>query len=225
MHWFREKMYKMFRGGVKLYLKTFLEFKVWGREHIPQGAKIYCSNHFSSTDPFFSIAIMKEPVHMIIGPGFSVPVFKSILKFAEQINALPENRKEVIPQAVQYLKRGESVYIFPEGDLNDQRSLKKFYSGLARIYLEYPVPIVPIGIISPLRYVKERDVNIKIGETVHKTLTVMTGKYYANIGPPLDFSRYAKLDDKQEAVNKITEESKVAIEELIDDIKVNKFWS
>lgn len=225
MHWFRKRMYKLFRGGIKLYLKTFLEFKVWGREHIPAGPKIYCSNHFSSTDPFFSIAIMKEPVHMIIGPGFSVPVFKSVLKFAEQINALPENRKEVIPQAVEYLRRGESVYIFPEGDLNDQLTLKKFYSGLARIYLEEPVPIVPIGIISPRRYVKEKDVNIKVGESVHKTLTVMTGKYYANIGKPMLFRELEELEDQLEAVDRITEASKEAVRELIEDIKINKFWS
>lgn len=58
---------------------------------------------------------MDESVHMVIGPGFTVPVFKTILKAGEQINVLPEHRKNVIPKAIEYLKRGESIYIFPKG--------------------------------------------------------------------------------------------------------------
>lgn len=167
---------------------------------------------------------MDEPVHMIIGPGFSVPLVRTILKAGEQINALPENRKHVIDSAVNYLSDGEAVYIFPEGELNDQVSLRTFYSGMARIYLNFPVPIIPIGIVSPRRYVKEKDVNIKVGETVHKTLTVLTGKYYANIGEPLTFPQFEGYEDKQDATRVITETVKERIDFLIQDIKTNKFW-
>lgn len=216
--------YNFVKSLVKFYLKFFLEFKVWGKEHIPDGPKIFCSNHFSSTDPFFVITIMDEPVHMIVGPGFNVPILRSILKAGEQINALPENRKNVIPQAVEYLKKGESVYIFPEGDLNDQKSFLKFYSGLAKIYLEYSAPIVPIGIVSPIRYVKEKESNIKVGEVTYKTLTVLTGKYYANIGTPLAFKDLKKDDNITSSIEIITDEVRVNIETLIKELKTNKFW-
>mgnify|MGYP000857679027 FL=1 len=217
--------YKIVRFFIHFYIHNFLEFKVWGQENFIDGPKIYCSNHFSSTDPFFVITLMREPVHMVIGPGFHVPFFRTFLKIAEQINALPENRKNVIPTAVEYLKKGESIYIFPEGDLNDQRSFLKFYTGLSRIYLEYPVPIIPIGIVSPIRYVKEKSINIKVGETEHKTLTVLSGKYYANIGKPITFPDYEKMEDKNRANELITEEVKKKIEELVYDLKINKFWS
>jgi 1-acyl-sn-glycerol-3-phosphate acyltransferase len=224
MHWLRKGFYNVFKYAIKGYLRTFLEFKVWGKENIPDGPKIFCSNHFSSTDPFFAITIMDEPIHMIIGPGFTVPVFRQILKLGKQINALPEYRTNVIPSAVEYLKKNESVFIFPEGDLNDQRTLRTFYSGMARIYLSYPVPIIPIGIVSPIRYVKERERNIVVGETVYKTLTVLTGKYYANIGKPLRFPSFDRTGVTEEGIKTITDKVKSRISHLIRDIKVNKFW-
>ena len=225
MFWLEKWLYNFFKSIIKLYLTAFLEFRVWGKENIPPGPKIFCSNHFSSTDPFYVITIMDEPIHMIIGPGFSVPVVKQILKIGKQINALSENREKVIPTAVDYLKKAESVFIFPEGDLNDQKILRAFYSGMAKIYLSFPVPIIPIGIISPIRYVKEKEKNIKIGETVYKTLTVLTGKFFANIGKPVRFPEFENDGLTTDAITGVTDQVKKTIEELISDIKTNKFWS
>ena len=220
MLWVSKGLYNFFKNLIKLYLNIFLEFKVWGKENIPDGPKIFCS-----TDPFYMITIMDEPIHMIIGPGFTVPVFKQVLKMGKQINALPENREKVIPTAVEYLKKNESIYIFPEGDLNDQKILRSFYTGLARIYLSYPVPIVPIGIISPIRYVKEKKRNLKIGEIEYKTLTVLTGKFYANIGKPLRFPDFENKGLTTESIEKVTDQIKKKIELLISEIKSEKFWS
>ncbi|MBN1525844.1 MAG: 1-acyl-sn-glycerol-3-phosphate acyltransferase [Spirochaetales bacterium] len=225
MHWLNRSVYTFIKKTIKIYLSTFLEFKVWGKENIPPGPKIFCSNHFSSTDPFYMITIMDDPIHMIIGPGFSLPFFKYMLRLGKQINAMPEKRTTVIPTAINYLKNNESIYIFPEGVLNDQTQLNSFFSGLARIYLSNPVPIIPIGIISPRRYVKEKSRNIKIGEIEHKTLTVLTGKFYANIGEPLRFPEIEKNGLTKENINQVTNQIKSNIEFLIMDIKNNKFWS
>ncbi|MGE5330005.1 MAG: lysophospholipid acyltransferase family protein [Deltaproteobacteria bacterium] len=219
MHWFKKSIYNLVKNSVKIYLKTFLEFRVWGKENIPAGPKIFCSNHFSSSDLLFVITLIDEPVHMVIGPGFKLPVIRWFLKAGEQINALYENRKDVVNNAVEYLSKGESIYIFPEGDLNNQNELLEFYHGVSKIQLASKCPVVPIGIIAPKRYVKERKANIKIEETVYKTLVVMTGKYYANIGTPLYF------DDKDYSFEKITSLIKEKIIFLINDIKTNKFWS
>lgn len=219
MHWFKKSIYSLVKTSVKIYLKTFLEFKVWGKENIPSGPKIFCSNHFSSSDLLFVITLIDEPVHMVIGPGFKLPVIRWFLKTGEQINALNENRKKVVGSAVEYLSKGESIYIFPEGDLNDQNQLLDFYHGVSKIQQASKCPVIPIGIVAPRRYVKEKKANIKIGETVYKTLVVMTGKYFANIGQPLSF------DDKEFTIKEVTSLIKEKIIFLIDDIKTNKFWS
>ncbi|MCX7820994.1 MAG: 1-acyl-sn-glycerol-3-phosphate acyltransferase [Brevinematales bacterium] len=211
-------VYEVIKFAVKSYLDVFMEFKVWGKENIDfPGPKIYCSNHFSSTDPFFVITLMKEPVHMIIGPGFSVPIFKTILKWGEQINALSIHRKTVVDKAVKFLEKGESVYIFPEGDLNDQSNLMKFYTGVAKIYLRYHCPVVPIGLAAPKSHVKEKSPSIKVEGKIFKTKTVLSGKYFANIGKPLYFSN-------EQSEEEITEIIKKQIENLISDLKTNKFW-
>ncbi len=211
-------VYEVIKFVVKSYLDIFMEFKVWGKENIDfDGPKIYCSNHFSSTDPFFVITLMKEPVHMIIGPGFSVPIVKTILKWGEQINALSSHRKTVVDKAVKFIEKGESVYIFPEGDLNDQTSLMKFYTGIAKIYLKTHCPIVPIGLASPKSHVKEKSASIKVDGKIFKTKLVLSGKYFANIGKPIYFS-------SEKSEEEITEMVKKEVEDLINDIKINKFW-
>ncbi len=211
-------VYEFIKFAVKSYLDVFMEFKVWGKENIDfLGPKIYCSNHFSSTDPFFVITLMREPVHMIIGPGFSVPIFKTILKWGEQINALSIHRKTVVDKAVKFLEKGESVYIFPEGDLNDQTNLMKFYTGVAKIYLRYHCPVVPIGLAAPKSHVKEKFPFMKVEGKIFKTKTVLSGKYFANIGKPLYFS-------PEQTEEEITDIIKKQIENLITDLKTNKFW-
>jgi 1-acyl-sn-glycerol-3-phosphate acyltransferase len=226
LNWFVRTGYRFIRFFVKSFMRFSLDFEIWGKENLlPDGAKIYCSNHFSSTDPFYVITFMEDPIHMVIGPGFSVPVIKLFLKWGKQINALPEYRHLVIKKAVEFLDKNEPVYIFPEGELNDQIDFLKFYSGIGRIYLEHPCPIIPIGILSPRKNVIEQKGGIKEGETVHTTRTVLRGKYCANIGKPLLFPEYEKMEDKMKAAELITEKLKTAIENLIQDIKVNKFWS
>ena len=221
----KRSIYNIIRGVIRLNLSLFYDFRVWGQQHIPpEGPKIFCSNHFSSSDPGFVITLMKEPVHMVIGSAFGIPGMGALLRAGEQIDAFDEDaRKKVVSEAIQYLKRGESVYIFPEGDIGDQRGLRKFYTGIARIYLEYPVPIVPIGLISPRRNVSDRDVTVK--EVLFHQLRVVSRNYYANIGPARTFEEYHEREDRREAGRELTEEIKQIISDLIDDIKLNKFWS
>ncbi len=220
----KKSIYHTFQNGIRAYLKLFLEFKVWGKENLIEPPVIYCSNHISSSDPFFVLTMMPEPVHMIIGPGFSVPIGRWFMKQGEMINALPEHRRTVIEKSVGFLNKGESVYIFPEGDLNDQKDLRHFFTGIGKIYLQKPVPIIPIGIVAPRRFVKEKSSTIQVEETTYKTLLVNTGKYYANIGRPLLFETEEKMSDPKEAAKMITKKIKTHVEFLIDDIKSNKFW-
>lgn len=225
MNWFVRSVYYAIRFVILSFIRLFLEFKVWGKKNIPaRGPRIYCSNHFSSMDPFFAITLMKEPVHMVIGPAFSVSFIRRFLKIGQQINALPEFRHEVIDKAVSYLEKGESVYIFPEGDLNNQEQFLKFYNGVGRIYLKRPCPIVPIGILSPRRDVRGRLPGGEKDLRVFKPLTIFFGKYFANIGSPMRFPQYEKMKDKKKAAELITHILKRTIAKLVRDIKTDKFW-
>lgn len=223
MDWLTRTFYYGFRFGIKAWRKLFFDFKSWGHENIPEGPKIFCSNHISSNDPVFAITLMKEPVHVVMGSVFYTPFIKHFLALAEQINALPEFRKLVVDRAVNYLEQGESVYIFPEGTTGNQRGLKDFYPGLARIYLKHPVPIVPIGFATPRRNIDEKEV--RVGDVLFHKMVVLSKNFYANIGEPLTFPEAEAMSDTKAAETLIMTRVKEEVGRLITDIKQNKFWS
>ncbi len=217
-------LYKIYRFTVRATLQLFYDFQVWQPDELPEGPRIYCSNHFSSSDSHFVTTLMPEPVHMIIGSAFAVPLVRTFLKATEQISAYTrEDRGRVVQKAAEYLKKGESVYIFPEGDLNSLTEMRKFFLGMAKIYLACPVPIVPIGLIAPRRRVKKRE--IKMHHIINRQMTIVSRNYYANIGEALQFPDELQKEDTQAAAEQITEEVKQHISVLIEDIKTQKFWS
>jgi 1-acyl-sn-glycerol-3-phosphate acyltransferase len=160
---------------------------------------------------------------MVIGPAFGIPVIGSFLGWTEQIKALNrEDRKHVVEEAVSYLKKGDNVYIFPEGDLNTQEELMPFKKGIAEMYLSYPVPIVPIGLIAPKRRVRN-----KMSKTARREMRVVSRNYYANIGKVMEFPEALEVAkvDREAAREMILTELRNTIDSLIREIKTDKFWS
>ncbi|MGD1816559.1 MAG: lysophospholipid acyltransferase family protein [Pleomorphochaeta sp.] len=216
-------LHNIYKSIVKISLNFNYDFYVWKEEEFVKGPKIFCSNHFSSSDVHFVTTLTKEPLHMVIGPGFSIKYVNKFLYWTEQIPALTqEDKYNVVDAAVKYLKDGDNVYIFPEGRLNTQEELDIFRAGIARIYLKYPVPIIPIGLIAPKRRVKD-----KHSTTARRKITVVNKNYYANIGKALYFKEEEELakTDQKLAEKRILEKLKDKISFLIDDVKTNKFWS
>ena len=216
-------LHNIYKSIVRISLNFNYDFYVWKEEEFVKGPKIFCSNHFSSSDVHFVTTLTKEPLHMVIGPGFSIKYVNKFLYWTEQIPALTqEDKYNVVDAAVKYLKDGDNVYIFPEGRLNTQEELDIFRAGIARIYLKYPVPIIPIGLIAPKRRVKD-----KHSTTARRKITVVNKNYYANIGKALYFKEEEELakTDQKLAEKQILEKLKDKISFLIDDVKTNKFWS
>lgn len=216
-------LHAIYRTIVKLVLQLNYDFQTWQEESLPPGAKLFCSNHFSSSDVHFVTTLMKDPLHVVIGPGFGIPIVGAFLGWTEQIRALtPEDRRAVVPTAASYLEKGESVYIFPEGRLNTQRQLDLFRPGVARIYLAKPVPIIPIGLLAPRRRVRR-----KPSKTAGRSMTVVSRNYYANIGKPMEFPQAIELakSDPAAAEQMICSLLAIEVSRLIEEIKTEKFWS
>lgn len=216
-------LFRIYRGWVKLLLHLAYDFSIWKEEELPSGPKIFCANHFSSSDVHFVTALMKDPLHIVIGRGYGIPFVRHILKWMEQIPALEkEDRHLVVRRSADALSQGDSVFIFPEGELNQQQALKPFHYGVAAIYLAHPAPVIPIGLIAPRRRVRP-----KFSMAAGRDMTVVSKNYYANIGRPMEFPEALKLaqTDKRAAEDLICNQLKAEIGRLIDDIKQNKFWS
>jgi len=208
--------------ATKIYQKLFMDFRVWGRELLPSGPKIYVTNHITSTDPNWILSVFTEQVHAIWGPPYQSKLTARILDFLEQINAMPEHRKTVVDAAVRYLKNGESVWILPEGDLQAPFQLGHFYPGAARIYRRTRAPIIPIALVAPRSAMREWPMNIVVDGRVYRTIMVLRGPYCVNVGEP--FFPNTTEDGGPEEDQRVMEELKERIRVLVEDVRTNKFW-
>lgn len=215
-------LYRSFVGGIKAYQRVFLDFHVWGRENIPTGPKLYVTNHITSTDPFWVLPVFTEPVHIVNGPGYHSRMSAKLLDVFEQINAMPARRKTVVARAVEYLKRGEAVYIAPEGDIQEPFQLGRFYHGVAKIYREVRVPMVPIALVAPKRSMRKHRFSIVVEDRVYRMVSVLRGPYLINVGKPLMPDIPNGTDEEQNEY--ITALVKQRISSLVEDVRLRKFW-
>lgn len=125
---------------------------VIGKENMPDEATLYVGNHRS----FFDIVIMC--VHCKGLMGFvakdSLGKIPSLRIWMRNIYCLFLDRKDIkqgmktILQAIEYIKQGVSIAIFPEGTRNtgEELSVLPFKEGSFKIALKTGCPIVPVSI-------------------------------------------------------------------------------
>ncbi len=223
MNLVKRAFYYTFVSGIKAYQRLFLDLRVWGRETIPKGPKIYVSNHITSTDPLWFLPVPTEPTHIIIGPAYNSPVLGKLLDAFEQINAMSQQGETVVAEAVKYLKKGEPVAVAPEGDIQEPFRLGRYYPGVAKIYRLARVPIIPIAVVAPKRCMREIPslVNVIDGR-VYRMVVVVRGTYCINVGQPW-MPKCQEMSDARQTMY-ITRGLRERIEALLGDIRRNKYW-
>jgi 1-acyl-sn-glycerol-3-phosphate acyltransferase len=199
----------------------FLDLHVFGREHIPPGPKIYAQNHITSTDPYWVLPLLPEPVHVIIGPGYQSKVMSRVLDYFEQINAMPHYRDTVVEHAVKYLERGESVYTAPEGDIQEPPQLGRFYPGVAKIYRRAQVPIIPIALAAPRSAMKEFPrLDIVVEDHLYRCVAVLRGPFCINVGEP--FTPELAGGEEDDENQRIMDGLRDRIRLLVEDPRVSE---
>lgn len=131
----------------------FTGFKIHGKEHLLfDGACVVCINHQSFMDiiymypviPYYFKFIGKKELRkwLMIGPFFRKGMDISV----SRENAM-EARKS-IDEAIQALRDGISVVIFPEGEIPlDTPQLKRFKNGAFKMALSCNAPILPMTFV------------------------------------------------------------------------------
>ena len=135
--------------AVAALTRTFWRLTLAGGEHLPAtGGCLIVSNHSSFADGIALCARLDRPVRFLVYRSFfTMPVVGWILHAVGAIPVAAEDGRNALlaslDAAVEALKRGEVVAIFPEGKLTRSGKMDRFKSGLERIAKRAEVPVVP----------------------------------------------------------------------------------
>ena len=134
---------------VKLGNKILIRPTYEGLENIPKsGAFIFAGNHIHLLDPAPIMSTSKRHIHFLAKASlFKFP--KSLI--FKNMGLIKVNRDghdtKAYETAIDYLKKGEIIGIYPEGTRERGRGLLPFKNGAVRMALETNTLIIPFAII------------------------------------------------------------------------------
>lgn len=109
---------------------------------------IFVANHLSYFDAPVIVKSLRQPVRVLGRSEMSrLPFFGFIYRNAIVTvdRSSPEHRAKSVRILKSVVRKGISIFIFPEGTLNETRQpLKEFFDGAFRIAIETQTPIKPI---------------------------------------------------------------------------------
>ena len=133
-----------------------IKINVIGKEKVPKEEVLFVLNHSSMLDSYILVSSIVKPVGVIIA---DVPTWRHIPIVSHWLNMMKcvyidrENNREgmkSIIQASENIKMGQSMAVFPEGDLTwvkDPHALiSDFKPGALKIAYKATCPIVPMVI-------------------------------------------------------------------------------
>jgi 1-acyl-sn-glycerol-3-phosphate acyltransferase len=127
--------------------------KVTGLEHIPrEGGAIIAANHVSFLDPLLLPLVVPHRRVMFLTKVkyLDKPFLRWFLAGAGVIPVAtgdPRAVGESVAAAVEVVRSGRLVGIFPEGTRSPDGRLHRGKTGVARVAFESGAPVIPVGII------------------------------------------------------------------------------
>ncbi|GKQ35403.1 1-acyl-sn-glycerol-3-phosphate acyltransferase [Streptomyces sp. A012304] len=190
-------------------LRLVFRPRIEGLDHVPaSGAAIVAGNHLSFSDHFLMPAILKRRITFLAkaeyftGPGIKGRLTAAFFRSAGQIpvdRSGKEAGQAAIREGLGVLSKDELLGIYPEGTRSHDGRLYKGKVGVAVMALKAGVPVVPCAMIGTF----EAQPPGKVIPRVHP-VTI-------RFGEPLDFSRYAGMENEKAVLRAITDEIMYAI--------------
>lgn len=138
----------MFWGDCWFFLTGVVHRNMYESRPNPSQQYIYVANHISYLDAPVIVKTLRRPIRVLGKAEMAkIPVFGYIYKYAVVIvnRSNAEERAKSVRQLKSVLKKGISIFIFPEGTFNlSHQPLKDFYDGAFRIAIETQTPILPV---------------------------------------------------------------------------------
>ena len=145
-------MYWILKGLLKPLLLVLYRVDAAGLEHVPKrGPAIIAANHLSFLDSFFIPLVVKRRKVTYLAKADYFKSWKTSW-FFRMVGQIPVERegnvksRRALHTAVQALRQGKVLGIYPEGTRSRDGRLYRGRTGVARLALEAGVPIIPCGV-------------------------------------------------------------------------------
>jgi len=143
------------RGALLLLRATVgLGHRVRGVEHRVAGPAIYAAKHQSAWDTLVFPLLLDKPAYVLKRELIRVPLFGSYLK---QCGMIPVDRegggsalKQLLRAGRAAVAQGHSILIYPEGTRTPPGERRPYHPGVAALYGDLGVPVVPVALNSGL---------------------------------------------------------------------------
>ena len=175
-------------------------YRPWteGLHHIPEtGPAIIASNHLSFLDHFFLPAYVQRPIYFLGKSDY----FRGWQRhFFEAVGVMPVARQggdageASLRKGQEVLEGGRLLGIYPEGTRSPDGRLYRGKTGPVRRALRTGAPVLPAAMIGLFEVLPPGAKLPRLGQVG------------VRIGKPLDFSRYAGLDQDRFVLRSATDE-------------------
>lgn len=125
--------------------------KIEGRQQVPRsGGLLVIANHLSIVDPpILWYAMPRHVCFMGREDILRMPVLGSLARLARMIPIKQRSAdRTALKQAIEAVKAGEAVSIFPEGEVSPTGKMMDFLPGIMLILRQTHAPVLPVAILN-----------------------------------------------------------------------------
>jgi 1-acyl-sn-glycerol-3-phosphate acyltransferase len=215
-------LYAIGRLALSPVVRLLWRPKVVGHENIPAtGAAILAANHLAVFDSVILPSVVSRNVYFLakdeyfIAPGIKGAVMKQVMY---GLNQIPVDRSGgrkslmALDSALPVLRDGHVLGIYPEGTRSPDGRLYRGRPGVAKLALDAPAPIIPVGILGT-------DKIQPIGARVPRLGSIVE----VRIGEPLDLSPWQGGEVDNKGLRDLTHKLMVAIRALTGQEAVGRY--
>jgi 1-acyl-sn-glycerol-3-phosphate acyltransferase len=203
-------------AGLGLFRAWRLKPSATGLKHVPStGGAVLAMTHFGYLEfALVEWAVWKHNrrhIRFLTKKGaFDKPVVGTLLRGMRHISVDMKAGSDAYAQAVQALKDGELVGVFPEAGVSASFTVRDFKTGAARLAAEAGVPLIPVAVwgghrlLTKNRKIRNRE---RIGVPVH-----------FSVGAPIEMT---EAEDVRAVTDELRETMQRMVDRLQDDYPVD----
>lgn len=168
------------KWGKDFIAQTGSNIEIIGEELIPEGPVVFVGNHESDFDIPLLLGYIKKPFGFVAKiETKKLPLISTWMEIIRCVFMNRASKREAIAslkEAINHVKLGHSLVIFPEGTRNRGEKVLEFKPGSLRLAKDGLAPIVPIVIYGTADIFEKNNRRIKPSKVIVKIFNPITNE-------------------------------------------------